>query len=346
MLAHIAHAHGSPSSTLVLPAEQLPSSEEALAQALSDGVAWLAEHGLAKVTKIALVSVSEHPLFDLDYRFVQVIPGDPVRFDFRGSCGHSVLSSVVVASRLGWLPRLAPGHRVRVRVRNTDDHVVCEVDECVRDRTTFTAHFLNHPAVPLHELLPFGETTTDLPYEDGMIRVSAVSAGNPYLFLSGHDLGVDTPEELFAAGEPLFRTMSAIRRAAAHQYGYPVGGAFPKVAAVLPDGEDGLAVRAVSVPSWHPTIALTGAVCLGAARRIRGTIPFRLAGGETRRTAPLRIRTAGGCTTSAAAVTGHDHDSELSWVSVPEKTVSFTGAVSIDSFEPHVLKEDSCLLSI
>jgi len=100
------------------------------------------------------------------------------------------------------------------------------------------------------------------------------------------------------------------------------------------------------VPSWHPTIALTGAVCLGAARRIRGTIPFRLAGGETRRTAPLRIRTAGGCTTSAAAVTGHDRDSELSWVSVPEKTVSFTGAVSIDSFEPHVLKEDSCLLSI
>lgn len=345
MLAHIAHAHGSPSSTLVLPAERLPESEEALSEALADGVAWLAEHGLAAVTKIALVSVSEHPLFDLDYRFVQVIPGEPARFDFRGSCGHSVLSSVEVASRLGWIGRLAPEHRVRVRVLNNGEHVVCEVDECVRDRTTFTAHFLNHPAVPLRELLPFGETTTDLPYEDGTIRVSAVSAGNPYLFLSGHDLGVDTPDGLFAAGQPLFRTLSAIRRSAARQYGYPAEGAFPKVAAVLPDGEDGLAVRAVSVPSWHPTIALTGAVCLGAARRIRGTIPFRLAGGETRRDAPLRIRTAGGRTTSAAAVSGHDTDSELSWVSVPEKTVSFTGAVSIDSFGPHVLKEDSCLLS-
>ncbi len=345
MLAHIAHAHGAPSSTIVLPAERFPAEEERLSEALTDGIAWLARHGLSEVTKIALISVSEHPLFDLDYRFVQVIPGNPVRFDFRGSCGHSVLASAVVASRLGWVTRLAPEQRIRVRVLNNGDHVVCEVDECDRHGITFTAHFLNHPAVPLGELLPFGEPITDFPYDGGMIRVSAVSVGNPYLFLSGYDLGVDTPDQLFAAGPVLFDTLTTIRRSAARQYGYPPEGAFPKMAVVLPGSENSLAVRAVSVPSWHPTLALTGAVCLAAARHIRGSIPFRLAGSESKSRAPLRIRTAGGITAASAEVSGHDRDSKLSWVSVPEKSVSFTGSLTIDSFDAHVLEENSCLLS-
>nr|WP_042184992.1 PrpF domain-containing protein [Kibdelosporangium sp. MJ126-NF4]CEL16437.1 Uncharacterized protein Bsu YraM [Kibdelosporangium sp. MJ126-NF4]CTQ90389.1 Uncharacterized protein Bsu YraM [Kibdelosporangium sp. MJ126-NF4] len=346
MLAHVAHAHGAPSSTMVLPAERFPTDEEGLAEALADGVAWLARHNLSEITKIALISVSDHPLFDLDYRFVQVIPGSPVRFDFRGSCGHSVLASAVVAGRLGWISRLAPEQRIRVRVLNNGDHVVCEVDESVRSGIKFTAHFLNHPEVPLSELLPFGEPTSDLPYDGGMIRASAVSVGNPYVFLSGYDLGITTSRQLFAAGRSLFGTLTAIRRSAARQYGYSPEGAFPKVAVVLPDSDNCLAVRAVSVPSWHPTLALTGAVCLAAARHVRGTIPFGLAGAdEPDVRTPLTIRTAGGVVTATAEVSGYDPDSKLFWVSVPEKSVTFTGALAIDSFDAHVLKEDSCLLS-
>lgn len=345
MLAHIAHAHGSPSPTLVLSAERLPTGEEELTEALTEGMAWLAERGLEKVTKIALVALSEHPLFDLDYRFVQVIPGDPVRLDFRGSCGHSVLSSVEVASRLGWISRLAPEQRTRVRVLNNDEHVVCEVDECVRERTTFTAHFLNHPSVPLGDLLPFGETVTDLPYARGVIRSSAVSVGNPYIFLNAADLGAPDTDALFAADRELLETMVAIRRSAARQYGWPVEGAFPKVAAVLADGPGALAVRAVSVPSWHPTIALTGAVCIGAASQIRGTIPFDLAGGEDQPPGPLQIHTPGGFTTSAPAVSGIEQHHTLSWVSVPEKTVTFSGALTIEPLASHTVEEESCLLS-
>ncbi|WP_158895085.1 PrpF domain-containing protein [Amycolatopsis anabasis] len=345
MLAHIAHAHGSPSSTLVLTADSLPAGEAELSAALGDATGWLARQGLDHITKIALVTPSAHPLFDIDYRFVQVLPGERTRFDFRGSCGHSVLSSVVVASRLGWVGKLAPEHRVRVRVRNNDDHVVCEVDESVRNRTTFTAHFLNHPAVRLESLLPLGTTTTDLPYDDGGIRISGVSVGNPYVFLAAEDLGVHTEDELFADNEKLFDTMSRIRRSAATSYGWPVDGAFPKVAAVLPAGDQAVAVRAISVPSWHPTLALTGAVCLGAASKIRGTIPFKLAGAAARPGNPLEIRTKGGVTVAAASVSGNEPDSELSWVSVPEKAVTFTGAITIDSLQPHVRKEDTCLLS-
>ncbi|QTR06025.1 hypothetical protein J7S33_06940 [Saccharothrix algeriensis] len=41
----------------------------------------------------------------------------------------------------------------------------------------------------------------------------------------------------------------------------------------MPDEGGAVAARAVSVPSWHPTLALTGAVCVAAAAAIPGTVP-------------------------------------------------------------------------
>ncbi|GAA1332675.1 hypothetical protein GCM10009660_07490 [Catellatospora bangladeshensis] len=54
--------------------------------------------------------------------------------------------------------------------------------------------------------------------------------------------------------------------------GWPPG-VFPKIAALMPDEGGAVAARAVSVPSWHPTLALTGAVCVAAAAAIPGTVP-------------------------------------------------------------------------
>lgn len=346
MLGHIASAHGAPSPTLVLQARALPSDESELRRALTDATEWLAVRGLGAISKIALIAPSDHPLFDLDYRFVQVLSGEPGRFDLRGSCGHSVLSSVVAASRLGWVPRLAPDHRVRVRVLNNGDHVVCEVDESVRDRTTFTAHFVHNPAVRLGHLLPGGHPLTNMTFERGGIQVSEVSAGNPYVFVEAHDLGVDSVEELFSENPSLYEALGAIRRCAAANRGLPVDGAFPKVAAVLPDGEGALAVRALSVPTWHPTIALTGAVCLSAASKISGTIPNRLVGESATPSRPLTIRTRGGTITAAASVSGNHVTDALSWVSVPRKEVTFQGPVAIDALEPHSRKEVLPCLSL
>ncbi|NHD16063.1 MULTISPECIES: PrpF domain-containing protein [Actinopolyspora] len=340
MLTHIAAATGAPSSTLVLSADSLPGTEEELAGALRDATDWLCERGLDDITKIALIAPSRHPLFDLDYRFVQVLPGAVNRFDFRGSCGHSILASVVVASRLGWIPKLAPEHRIRVRVTNNNDRVVCEVDESVRDRTTFTVHFLRQQEARLDSLLRDGQPVTGLSTSDGGIRVSQVSAGNPYVFVSAADLGVSDVDELFGDNGRLYDSLSEIRRSAAVHAGLPPEGAFPKIAALLPDGDATLAVRALSVPSWHPTIALTGAVCLGAATKIEGTVPNVLAGSAARPGLPLTIRTPGGATVASAAVSGAGLSSTLSWVSVPHKEVVFRGAVDIDSLRPHTRKDE------
>ncbi|WP_199829714.1 PrpF domain-containing protein [Streptomyces sp. MMG1121] len=339
--AHIAYAKGSPSPTLTLPADALPEREEELEPALREAVRHLAEHGggLEKITKIALIAPSRHPLFDIDYRFVQVMPGTEPRFDFHGSCGHSVLSSVMVASRLGWVHRLAPDHRVRVNVLNNGDHVVCEVDDCERDRATFTAHFMHHPAVCLDALTYGGGPTTSLVYEDGSITASCVSVSNPYVFVNAADLGVRDADQLFTDDPRLFEVLQQIRSAAADVYGLPRGGAFPKIAALLPDGDGTIAVRAISVPTWHPTIALTGAVCVGAASKMVGTVPYALAGSAAVPGAPLTIRTAGGTTAVRAAVTGNTPADTLAWVSVAQKSVEFTGSLTLERLQPYAQKE-------
>lgn len=340
MISHIAFAEGSPSPTLVLPADRLPTDEGPLLAALTDTRAWMIANGGADITKYALVGPSTHPLFDLDYRFVQVIPGPGPRFDLRGSCGHSILASVLAAHRFGWLPALSPGHRARVNVLNNGDHVVCEIEQSAHGASTMTAHFLHHPAVSLTDLLLLAQPTTDLPYPGGTIRTSLVDVGNPYVFVDAADLGVISSDQLYADDTKLFATLTDIRRSAARELGWPPEGAFPKIAAVLADGPGGLAVRAVSVPSWHPTLALTGVVCLAAAVRIDGTVPNLLAG-PTGHGQPLRLRTPNGEVRPSASITAND---ALSWVSVPSKTVRHLGRLDVEPLVRHALRETvSCL---
>ncbi|GGP76106.1 acyl-CoA dehydrogenase family protein [Streptomyces abikoensis] len=70
--------------------------------------------------------------------------------------------------------------------------------------------------------------------------------------------------------------MLEIRRAAIEPLGWSKDSVFPKIAAVGAYQPGRLATRAISVPSWHPTLALTGATCLAAATTIPGTVPARL----------------------------------------------------------------------
>ncbi|MBZ6295920.1 PrpF domain-containing protein [Streptomyces olivaceus] len=336
MIGHFAYATGSPCPTLVLDADAVPQNDDLLREHLAGVRRRLEAAGKGRVLKIALVRPSRHPMFDLEYRFVQALPDAVDSFDLRGSCGHSILSSAVVAERTGMLPRLSVGSRVRVKVLNNGDHVVCEVDAVDRDTARFTVHFVPPDAIPVADLLITGEPETTLQVDDELLQVSLVSSGNAYAFLDARTVGVKDPEALFAGGEALFRALTRIRAAVTSHLGWPSGGAFPKIAALLPVEQGRIAARAVSVPSWHPTIALTGAVCLGSAVLIPGTVPWQVARGVG---CPdgLEIITPGGRTAVAAAVHTTDGVSALSWASVDHKRVTFQGALSLDPSAPVTL---------
>ncbi|TCO56074.1 PrpF domain-containing protein [Actinocrispum wychmicini] len=326
MLGHLAYAEGSPCPTLVLDGSRMPRQPAALLAALTEVRRWLSRAGGGHVLKIALVEPSANPMFDLDYRFVQALPEAPDRFDLRGSCGHSILSAIITAARSGMLPRLTPGVRIGVNVVNNGDHVVCEIDEVNRDDAVFSVHFVYQPPMPVDQLLLTGQPVTTVDVRGRAVPVSLVSAGNPYVFVAADTVGVRTEDELFADDPALFDQLMAVHVAGARHLGWPPTGAFPKVAATLPVGQGRLAVRAISVPSWHPTLALTGAACLGAATGIAGTVPWQAAGRPEDATGGVDIRTPGGKSTVAAATCGTTGGRELTWITVGNRRVTCYGS--------------------
>ncbi|MGY5053835.1 PrpF domain-containing protein [Streptomyces sp. 900105755] len=346
--AHLVRAEGAPCPTLVVDAGQLPQDDEELLEGLArvrDGLDTVTRQA---VLKNAVIRPSSHPLFDLDYYFVQSLPGGRHRFDTRGSCGHSILAAVEAAARDGMIPPLEPGRRIRVNVLNNGDHVVCEVDETGPGRTRFTAHFLCTPSRPVGDLLITGEPVTSVPVDGRAVPVSLVDMGNPYVFVGAGDLGVRDARELFAAGDELFGLLGKVRLAVCEHMGWVSSGAFPKIAALLPGPDGELAVRAVSVPSWHPTLALTGAICLGTAVGIEGTLPWSLARAAGHESGLVRLRTPGGPLRVRARITGPADAPRLGWVSVADKYVSHEATVtpplgSFDTPAPSRSEDTSCL---
>ncbi|MEO7194658.1 MAG: PrpF domain-containing protein [Pseudonocardiaceae bacterium] len=346
MIGELAYAEGSPCPTLVLDSRPLPQAEDALREQLTEARRWMISSGAESVLKIALIAPSAHPMFDLDYRFVQALPGDGDGFDFRGSCGHSILSSIMVASRQGWVRRLTPGARVRVNVLNNGDNVVAEVDEVNRTASCFTVHFVYQEPKRLGDLLLLGVTTNELALAGARVPVSMISMGNPYVFVAADDVGVRTQEELFADDPGLFTRLTTLKEAAADLLGWPAGGAFPKIAAVGQYLPGRLAVRAISVPRWHPTLALTGTTCLGIAATIEDTIPYRLARRADCPPGAVAVDTAGGTTGVSAVTSGTSIGDTVRWVSVDRKFVRHLGSLDIAPFRHLALKEATACLPL
>jgi len=331
--ALLARATGAPGPTLVLDLNALPSDEVELEAALtrirlrlreSRGHGRHAAPGGDEVLKWALIAPSAHPLFDVDYRFVQAMPDAVDHFDTTGNCGHSLLAAITAAAEAGWLPPLAPGDRIRARVLNNGDQVVCQVDETAHGpdggHVVFTAHFVAPPGTALGRLLRDGG------------RV--VRMANPYLFVDASKLGVRGREELFRGEHlDLYAALGSMRREQAARLGWRLDGAFPKVAAVVPVAPGQLAVRALTVGGWHPGLALTGAVCLAAASALEGTVPYRLlrAHGTPPIPGSVLIDTPSGRVTAACSATGEGADDELLWVSVGGKEARLLGRVELEA---------------
>jgi 2-methylaconitate cis-trans-isomerase PrpF len=252
----------------------------------------------------------------------------------------------MVASRQGWVRRLTPGGRVRVNVLNNGDNVVAEVDEVNRTSSCFTVHFVHPRPKRLGDMLLLGAVTNGLPLAGIRIPVSTVSMGNPYVFVSAADVGVTTQDELFADDHGLFTRLMALKSAAADLLNWQPAGAFPKIAAVGQYQPGRLAVRAISVPSWHPTLALTGITCLGLATAIEDTIPYVLARQAGCSPGAVALDTAGGATAVSAVTSGTSLGDTVSWVSVDRKFVHHLGALDIAPFRHLALKEVSACLPL
>jgi 2-methylaconitate cis-trans-isomerase PrpF len=216
-------------------------------------------------------------------------------------------------------------------VLNNGDQVICEAENASPDAAYFTVHFRYAPPLPVRKLLLTGESQTVLRVGRERVPVSLVCTGNPYAFVDAASLGVSSVGEMFADRPDLFDRLVRIRMAAASLLGWPPRGAFPKVALIMRDDPGGVAVRALSVPSWHPSLALTGSVCLAAALKIEYTIPWLAAqaGGGAGDVADLH--TPGGRWPVSVTLATGEGISHLARVTIGRRQVTCYGALRLKS---------------
>lgn len=122
------------------------------------------------------------------------------------------------------------------------------------------------------------------------VRVSLVDAANPFVLVDASSISVKGYPSWPDQDDPAFLSVvEEIRRAGAVQFGLAedletagqVRGT-PKIAFLSPTAEDDkdadLQVLAFTMGKPHASLQLTGAVCLGAAASIHGTVAWDLAG--------------------------------------------------------------------
>lgn len=319
MKIKIAHAEGSVSPTVVIDGSEFDETRDQLFDCLSKIATSINRTSKKLISKFVLLKKSEHPMFDLEYLFIQMIPGTPLRFDLNGSCGHSILCAVDVAIDWNWTDLSSRDNtKIRVHVKNNLDSVVCEIEkDC---SSNFTAHFISKSDLAMSEYLPTKRIIDTIEMDGTNYTVSVISYANPYVFIPSNQLGITSESQLFEASEEIKDMIEKIRQKVIERLGWDANSVFPKVALFDSFSPDTISIRSLSVPSWHPTLALTGVACLGLASELAETVVYKLLG-ERSKGNLLTIRTKGGTTAVSFNTSGSSLDDFAYFCSVKNKIV-------------------------
>ncbi|MCJ1473983.1 hypothetical protein MMC13_002639 [Lambiella insularis] len=263
-------------------------------------------------SKVAVISKSDRPGIDVDYTFAQVAVGAK-KIDMTGNCGNMASGVGPFALDEG-LVKAKPGQKqldIRVFNTNTGSTLVQTVE--VDDDGNFAAdgdhrisgfsgsgsrikmNFVDPAGAMTGSLFPSGnrqnDLTVDWPGQDTSVTVRAtlIDAANPFVFLDSstlpemyHELGPDSAasleliEAIRCEGAVLFGLAPDME--AAH-----LVRATPKIAVLsrpsqvtVGERQPNIDATAFSMGKVHPSLQLTGAVCLGTAVSTPGTIASKL----------------------------------------------------------------------
>lgn len=302
--------------------------------------------GISSLSKVCVVGPASRDDADVDYTFAQVSV-DSATVDYSGNCGNMSSAIGPFAVDEGLVPCPRNGEAI-VRIHNTntakviharfpvDDGVAAIDGEMAIDGVAGRAapirlEFREPGGAKTGRLLPTGRSVDRLEIEGlGAIEASLVDAANPCVFVRAADLGKrgdEAPEML--ENDPLFTArMEAIRRAASVAMG--IGRdpdhagrvpSVPKAAIIsapmemktlsgrsLSADEFEIGVRMISIGRPHRAIPITGAICVGVAARIEGSLPNGLAAPAS---GPIRIAHPSGIVVVDAEVTAGGDGGEM-----------------------------------
>ncbi len=298
--------------------------------------------GVSSLSKVCIVSPSEHPEADVDYTFAQVMVKE-AHVDYRGNCGN--MSSAVGPFAVDQGLVEAAGDETTVRILNTNTNKIIHSTFQTRDGRALYGGDLAIPGVsgtgsPIRldfvdpggattqKLLPTGQVTDQLDVPGvGTLEVSMVDAANAAVFVRAADIGLtglELPDELESQPD-VMQMLNDIRIHASVEMGIAPDletarsiTIVPFVAIVrdpidnptlsggtVPIDEIDLIARVISNGQPHRALPLTVSLCTAVAARIQGTVVSQVLSSA----APddhLRLGMPSGILTVGADVTQRD----------------------------------------
>lgn len=240
----------------------------------------------SSTSKVMAVGPTTDPEADVEYLFAQVAVDEPV-VDLTGNCGNLTAAVGHYAIDEGMVPGLVPPGPATtvVRLRNLNTGVVIRatipvtadgraawdgdtvIDGVPGTGAPIVTDYLDPGGSVTGKLFPTGARAEDL----GGHIASIVDVSSPYLFLAASSFGL-TGHEATAElnGRPeLLSELEHLRAEAGRRIGV-TSKAIPRTVLVA-EGRD-LRVLATSMGRFHHAVPMTGALCIGAAARLAGTV--------------------------------------------------------------------------
>jgi 4-oxalomesaconate tautomerase len=237
-------------------------------------------------SKVAIVKISNRPVADVDYLFLQIWP-DRAEVSDSQNCGNLLAGVGPFAIEEGLVTPTPPVTRIRIWMENTNTVAIASVetpDGKVRYDGQSRIEFLDVAGSSCGSLLPSGNAVDIV---EG-VRVTCIDNGMPVVCVKADDVGLTGYEEPadIEGNVEVCEKVERIRRAAGilMNLGDVSDTTVPKVSLLAPAKHGGAIMTRTFIPTRvHEAIGVFGAVSVATACLIAGSIASEVAGVSTTR---------------------------------------------------------------
>lgn len=259
-------------------------------------------------SKVAYIGAPTVPNTDINYTFGYVGIANPV-IDYAGNCGNTSAAVGPFALLRGLIKPTEGVTKVRIYNTNTKKVILAEfevkngefvsegnftIDGAPGSGSKILLDFIGSGGSVTGKLLPTGKVKEEVKFPTlGTLEVSMVDAANPFVFVRATDLGLKGNENMdeFGNNEATLKKCEEIRSVVAEIMGIAKASeatqkspGVPKIAVIAGPGSYDtpkgkveassidVVARMTALQKLHKAYAVTGAVCLGTAAKIEGTI--------------------------------------------------------------------------
>lgn len=294
-------------------------------------------------SKVAIISPSEDPNYDVVYEFGQ-ISIDKAVFDHNGNCGNISAAVGPYAIEQGLVIAKEPVTKIRILQKNTNKLIVAEVpvkdgayneegdyylDGIPFPSSKITMHYVDPAGSITGKLFPTGNPSDRVEIAGvGTVDITIMDASNPVVFVEAETLGLKGTEiHDIDSNKILKKKLEKIRGYAAVRMGLVESPeeatltcqGVPKIAVVAPaqdytslSGKTvaatdiDLTVRIMSMGTLHKAYAVSGGVCTVGAAAIPGTVVHKALQGREIDPASVRLGHPGGILEVGAKIVQQD----------------------------------------